>query len=157
MNLGELLLAVVTLIFIRNRSAATNMTVQTMPVLPRVTARAPAAVAPFAQPHASSVSSQQGKTQKTQAKTPASFNPEGLRRLRGVLRDISFHLVGLSFKADVRGNAVWIRMMEANQGTQQKVASAKVSLEILDDDVTMASDACCDRLERFLRSNGFQI
>jgi hypothetical protein len=138
MNLGELLLAVVTLIFIRNRSAATNMPVQTMPVLPRVTARTPAAVAPIAQAH-------------------ASFNAEGLRLLREVIRDIAFHLHGMSFKVDVRGNTVWIRMMEANQGTQQTVASAKAKLEILDDAMSMERDAYRERLERFLRQNGFQI
>jgi hypothetical protein len=100
------------------------------------------------------VSSQQ---RQTQTQTHASFNPEGLRILREVLRDIAFHLHGMSFKVDVRGNAVWIRMMEANQGTQQTVASAKAKLEILDDALTMQRDAYRERLERFLKSNGFSI
>jgi hypothetical protein len=57
----------------------------------------------------------------------ASFNSEGLR----LLRDIAFHLHGLSFKVDVRGNAVWIRMMEANQGTQQTIAGSSERLQVV--------------------------
>jgi hypothetical protein len=73
--------------------------------------------------------------------THASFNPEGLNRLREALRDISFRLYGLSFKVDVRGDVVWIRMLAANQGTQETVSTAKAKLDILADAVRMPRDA----------------
>jgi hypothetical protein len=113
--------------------------------------------APFRQTHASSVSSVSSQQRQTQTQTHASFNSEGLRLLRESLRDIAFSLQNLSFKVDVRGNAVWIRMMEAVSGTQQMTHSAKAKLEILDDAVTMPRDAYRARLERFLRGNGFTI
>jgi hypothetical protein len=156
-NCGELLLACLTLILIRNVSARSNSPVQTAPIFPGVRSRTPVPVAPFAQTHASSVSSVSSGQTQTQTQTHASFNPEGLRLLRECLRDIAFHLHGLSFKVDVRGNAVWIRLMRSVSGTQQTEATAKAKLEILDDALTMQRDAYRDRLERFLRSNGFQI
>jgi hypothetical protein len=156
-NCGELLLACLTLILIRNVSARSNSPVQAAPILPGVRSRTPVPVAPFAQTHASSVSSVSSGQTQTQPQTHASFNPEGLRLLRECLRDIAFHLPNQSFKVDVRGNAVWIRMMEANRGTQQTVATAKAKLEILADALTMAPDAYRDRVGRFLKSNGFNI
>jgi hypothetical protein len=102
------------------------------------------------------VSSQQTQTQ-TQTHASSNFNREGLRLLRETLRDIAFHLPNQSFKVDIRGNAVWIRLMRSVSGTQQTEATAKAHLEILDDATTMQRDAYRDRLERFLRQNGFQI
>jgi len=160
-NFGELLLAALTLIFIRNQTARTNTAssspFQTAPILSGVRTRAPVPVAPFAQTHVSSVSSVSSRQARTQTQTHASFNPEGLRLLRETLRDIAFGLHNLSFKVDVRGNAVWIRMMEANQGTQQTVASAKAKIDILDDAMTMQRDAFRNRLENFLRGNSFNV
>jgi hypothetical protein len=86
-----------------------------------------------------------------------SFDPEGLRRLRETLKDISFRLAGMSFKADVKEDAVWIRMMAANQGGQETVASAKAKLSLLDDAVRMERSAFRERLERFLKENGFEL
>jgi hypothetical protein len=156
-NCGELLLACLTLILIRNVSARSNSPVQTAPILPGVRSRTPVPVAPFAQTHASSAVSFSSQQTQTQTQTHASFNPEGLRILRETLRDIAFHLHGMSFKTDVRGNAVWIRTMEANRGTQQTVATAKAKLEILDDAMTMTPADYRQRVERFLRQNGFGI
>lgn len=158
-NCGELLLACLTLILIRNVSARSNSPVMT-PVLPSITTRTPAVAAPLRQPqtktHVSFPSSQQ---RKTPAKTHVSFNPEGLRLLRETLRDISFRLKGVSFKADVKPaeGCVWIRAMQAVSGTQQTLYSTRATFEILDDAMTMQRDAYRERLERFLRQNGFQI
>ena len=158
-NCGELLLACLTLILIRNVSARSNSPVQTAPIFPGVRSRTPVPVAPFAQTHASSVSSVSSGQTQTQTQTHASsnFNPEGLRLLREVLRDIAFHLPNQSFKVDVRGNAVWVRLMRSVSGTQQTEATAKAKLEILNDALTMQRDAFRDRLNRFLRQNGFNI
>ena len=86
-----------------------------------------------------------------------SFNPEGLKRLRETLRDISFRLAGVSFKADVKADAVWVRAMRANAGKQETIASAKAKLDILRDALRMERDAYRERVERFLRRNGFEL
>lgn len=150
-NFGELILAAVTLIYIRNRTAKTNSPRQEefFPVVSTST-RQPAPQPAFRKTHASY---EKEKTQKTHA----SYDSEGLKRLREALKDISFHLHGRCFKVDVRGNAVWIRMVAANNSTQETVASAKAKIDILSDAMTMPREAFRERLERFLRENGFEI
>jgi hypothetical protein len=91
------------------------------------------------------------------AKTYMSSNSEGLRRLREALKDISFRLPNVSFKTTVNPDNLWIRAMKANQGTQETVHSVSSKLSILDDAVSMPRDEFRERLERFLRKNGFQI
>jgi len=95
--------------------------------------------------------------QEKTPKTHVSFNLEGLKRLREALRDISFRLAGVSFKADVKADAVWIRAMKANQGLQETIHSAKARLSILDDAMAMERDDFRERLEKFLQQNGFDI
>ena len=155
-NLAELLLAAATLIYIRNRSAKTNSpTSATVPdmnfdSLLAVSARQPQFRPAFRKTH---VSYEQEKTPKTHV----SFNPEGLRRLREALRDISFRLAGVSFKADVKADAVWIRAMRANAGTQETTHSVRAKLSLLDDATNMERNAFRERLEKFLRQNGFEL
>jgi hypothetical protein len=96
-------------------------------------------------------------TKKDPAKTHESSTFEGLKPLREALKDISFRLHKRSFKAYVKDDAVWIRMMKARFGTQETVASAKAKLSILDDAVRMERDAYRERLEKFLREHGFEI
>jgi hypothetical protein len=110
---------------------------------------------------------------KDAAKTQTSFDfdrgEDGLKRLRSALRDISFRLAGVSFKTDVNPkfkecrthgvtpDHVLIRAMRANQGTQETIHSAKAKLSILDDALMMEPTAFRERVERFLRQNGFKI
>jgi hypothetical protein len=154
LNFGELLLAVLTLIYIRNQSAKTNspreVYADDYPGPVAVATRTPAFSPTFRKTH---VSYEQEKTRKTHV----SFNPEGLKRLRETLRDISFRLHGLSFKADVKEDAVWIRLMAANNSTQETRASVKARLSILDDAMTMPREQFRERLEKFLPANGFEI
>jgi hypothetical protein len=167
-NLAELLLAAATLIYIRNRSAATNTPTSapvTSPVYSGVTARTPAVAALLRQRQTQTHVSFPAPVSSTQRQTPtqthvsSTFNREGLRLLRESLKDISFGLRGISFKADVKPaeGCVWIRAMQAVSGTQQTLYSTRATLEILDDAMTMQRDAYRERLERFLRQNGFQI
>jgi hypothetical protein len=153
-NFGELMLAAITLVFIRNQSAKTNSPASAPAMnfdsLLGVAARTPAAAPAYRKTH---VSDEQEKTRKTHV----SFDPEGLKRLRETLKDISFRLAGMSFKADVKDDCVWIRMMRANQGTQETVSAAKAKLDILNDAMTMPRDKFRERLERFLRENQFEI
>lgn len=94
---------------------------------------------------------------KEPEKKHGSFDSEGLKRLRETLRDISFRLHKLSFKVNVKGDAVWILMMKANNSTQETVHSAKAKLSILDDAMAMDRTVFRERLERFLRENGFEL
>jgi hypothetical protein len=48
-------------------------------------------------------------------------------------------------------------MMRANNSTQETVASAKATLEILHDAMAMERNAFRERLERFLIQNGFEL
>lgn len=143
---GELALSIVTLIFVRTRTAARNRigSGDEFPDSIEVENRAP-------------IKREKFSPKKDIAKTHESSNSEGLKRLREALRDISFRLHKRSFKAHVQGDAVWIRMMKARFGTQETVASAKAKLSILDDACSMPREAFRERLERFLRENGFEI
>jgi hypothetical protein len=148
-NFGELALAIFTLIFIRVRSSLTNSPGETyheeeFPDEIETEDRLPIKRGKFTQ-------------KKETAKKHASFDSEGLRRIREALRDISFRLPGLSFKSYVRGDAVWILMVRANQGTQETVSSAKAKLSILDDAMRMERTAFRERLENFLRENDFEL
>jgi hypothetical protein len=146
---GELALSIVTLIFVRTRTASTNArkpkrAEEDFPPELDIEERAPARRENFTQ-------------KKETAKKHASFDFEGLKLLREALSDISFRLPGFSFKSYVRGDAVWIMLMKANAGTQETVASAKAKLSILDDALRMPLEAFRERLENFLRENGFKI
>jgi hypothetical protein len=148
-NFGELALAIITLIFIRVRSSMTNATRETyvdeeFPDSIEVEKRVP-------------VKREKFSPKKDSAKTHESSTFEGLKRLREALKDISFRLHKRSFKAYVKDDAVWIRMMKARFGTQETVASAKAKLSILDDAVRMERTAFRERLEKFLQQNEFDI
>ncbi|HKQ76109.1 MAG TPA: hypothetical protein VJ810_20615 [Blastocatellia bacterium] len=80
-----------------------------------------------------------------------------MKALRDVLKDISFRHHGLSFKTDLKPDCIWIRLIRANRGTQETVASARGKLDILHDVLVMDRDAFRERLERMLRQNGFEI
>ena len=80
-----------------------------------------------------------------------------MRILREALSDISFRLHGFSFKAKTKGDAVWILMVRANKGTQETISSAKAEIDILVDAMRMEREAFRERLEKFLRENGFEI
>jgi hypothetical protein len=115
-----------------------------------VAARQPQFRPAFRQTHAS-------YEQKKTLKTHASYDSEGLKRLREALRDISFRLAGRCFKVDVRGDVVWVRLVRANNSTQETVSTAKAKLDILSDAMTMPRQAFRERLEKFLQQNGFDI
>lgn len=148
-NFGELALAAITFIYIRNRSAKYNARSvvdvdEPFPAELDIENRAPARRENFTK-------------KKETAKKHASFSFEGLKLLREALRDISFRLPGLSFKSYVRGDAVWILMVASRHGTQETTHSAKAKLSILDDALKIAPASFRARLEKFLRENGFDI
>lgn len=95
--------------------------------------------------------------QKDAAKTHASFDSEGLKALRDVLKDISFGLPGRSFKAEVKPDHVYVRMMRANEGEQETAHSAKLKLSILGKALSMPRADFQARLERSLKRAGFEL
>jgi len=148
---GELALSIVTLIFVRTRTATTNARGSTrvavdeeFPDELEVKNRLP-------------TKRQNFTAKKEPAKNHGSFNFEGLKRLREALKDISFRLAGFSFKSNVKDDCVWILLMKARAGTQECVSSAQAHLGILDDAVRMDRTAFRQRLEKFLAENGFEI
>jgi len=144
---GELALSIITLIFVRTRTATTNARTPVADEFPdelEVKNRVPTRRQNFT-------------AKKETTKDHGPFNSEGLKRLREALKVISFRLAGFSFKSRAKGDAVWILMVRANRGTQETVASAKAKLSILDDVMKMAPAAFRERLEGFLRQNGFEI
>src|SRR5262249_40524947 len=138
-----------TLIYIRNQSAKTNS--------PRVVAAEDEFPDTLEIENRLPIRREKFSPKKEPAKNHGSFNFEGLKRLREALRDISFRLKGLSFKSKVKGDAVWIFLMKANNGTQETIHSVKAKLDILDDAMRMERTAFRERLENFLRQNGFEI
>jgi len=48
-------------------------------------------------------------------------------------------------------------MVRANKGTQETISSAKAEIDILVDAMRMEREAFRERLEKFLRENGFEI
>jgi hypothetical protein len=82
---------------------------------------------------------------------------DGLRGLRETLKEISFYHPGMSFKADVKDDCVWIRAMASDHGMQRTTHSARAHLAILDDVLTMDRAAFTSRLVRYLQRHGFEI
>lgn len=188
-NLGELVLAAVTLIFIRNRSAKMNAHAvttpdqepnQQAPDSPNINSDTAPHEGDSAQTHVSFdnrdpaqtrvsfenggfaktyVSSEDGEIEQRRKAPKAHAAPDskGLKELREALKDISARLAGISFKADVKEDCVWIRAMRANQGTQETLWSARANLDILADAMTMSREPFRERLEKFLRENKFEI
>jgi len=155
-NFGELGLAILTLIFIRIRSSLTNAPSdeefpEELDVETQARARRPRLEKPAT--HVSSKSDDTG----AQRKTTQDDTGEGLKRLRETLKVISFHNPGVHFKADLKDDCVWIRAMVSDHGIQRTASAAKAKLSILDDALKMAPPAFRDRLEKFLRENGFEI
>ena len=92
-------------------------------------------------------------------KTTRVVNREGLKRLRETLREIAFAAGKTHFKADPKPEigAVWIRQYRSSHGVAREVAGVKSRIEILDDAVRMERNAFRERLEQFLKENGFEI
>jgi len=148
MNFGELALAILTLIVIRNVSAASNSPGPTMDFNPllSVASRTPAPVGNLTK-----------KKEPAQNHASSKFNPEGLNKLREALRDISFKLHKRSFKTKVKNDCVWIFLVRARSGTQETISSTRASLQILNDALTMSREDFALRLTQFLKARGFEI
>ena len=160
LNFGELLLSVLTLILIRNRSAKTNSPTTTQDgeflsvssVSSRSPLPRPALVKTATQ--SDTVSRQNAEHKETTQDDTAALK-KGLKVLREQLRLIAFHTPGRHYKADIRGVAVWVRAMTSDAGIQRTGHGAKAKLSILRDALRMPPDRFRAKLEQWLEENGF--
>jgi hypothetical protein len=125
-NFGELILAAITLIYIRNRSARFNAQGAPERVFP-VATLSHKGLAPKAAVYVHS-------SRKT---TPVATGGRGkaAEALRDHLRVISSGMLNRSFKVDLRkpeeGGGVWIRLYESREGKEKMIAKTKQSDKLL--------------------------
>lgn len=82
---------------------------------------------------------------------------EGLQRLQACLKQIAFPHSPMHFKVDLKDDHIWIGAMGSPHGDQYTTYSAKATLSILDDALTMEPGAFRERLETFLKKRGFEL
>jgi len=162
-NFGELMLAAITLVFIRNQSAKTNSPVEiSSPAGDFFVSRryqSPISTPAFdAAKNDDTVSSKLDDTD-AQQKTTRVVNVAGLKRLREALSEIAFAAGKTHFKTDPKPEigAVWIRQFKSSRGVAREVSSVKARIEILDDAMRISEDKFRAKLERWLRENDFQL
>jgi hypothetical protein len=120
-NFGELILAAITLIYIRNRSAAFNA--KNAPTgFQSAGMGIPATVAPLRRPDAKTA---------TSVATVAPGHDSALNALREHLRDIAFGIPNHWFKADLIAGGVNIRLSKRVKGREVTVRSTRQSNKIL--------------------------
>jgi hypothetical protein len=160
---GELGLSIITLIFVRTRTAARNriMSSETIeddgdfPEEIDIEKRSPSKHERLE--NAPAKSQRKKKLERINDSFDSGQYAAGAQALRDALKDISFRLKGYSFKVTIKPDCVWIMMVESNQGTQQTVSSARCDLAILQDAQTMPRDKFRAKLERTLKRGGFEI
>lgn len=122
-NFGELILAAVTLIYIRNRSAKINALGAALPVA-TVSQRQIAAIPALRQGD-----SKRATPVATQAQ---DWRELAVKALREHLGEIAYYLPERWFKADLRpAGGVWIRLYERREGREEIVAKTKQSDKLL--------------------------
>jgi hypothetical protein len=151
-NCGELLLACLTLILIRNVSARSNSPRE----FPLSFSTRSATPQPAFKSDTVSLFSDDTDAQR---KTTRVVNREGLKRLRETLKEIGFQAGKTHFKVDPKpdGGYLWIRQFRSEYGEAKTVGAARAKLQLLDDAVSMPREEFRERLERFLRENGFEV
>jgi len=162
LNFGELLLSVLTLILIRNRSAKTNTGPTTQPQeLPSVFAGAYRSPVPRpalikTATRNDTVSRQNVEQQRTTQDDTAALR-EGLKVLRETLADLAFYSPGVHYKCDLKSDCVWIRQMTSDAGVQRTAHGEKASLTILRSALRMEPERFRAQVEEWLREHGFEI
>src|SRR5262245_26979077 len=133
-NFGELLLAAITLIFIRNRSASTNFTGEiSSPAggfFPSKVYRSPIAAPAFdnaKNDHTVWSKDDHTDARKKTTRVVSEVNEEGLEKLRQTLGLIAFDHGPGHFLADAKWDrhCVWIRWRKSEHGVARDVASVK--------------------------------
>lgn len=155
-NCGELLLACLTLILIRNVSARSNSPTTQRDFYPpqNVASRSPIPAPTFRRHGATHVSSETADDKETTQDDTAALK-DGLRVLRETLRLIAFHTPGTHYKADLKPDCVWIRAMISNSGIQRTGHAAKAKHSILRSALRMEPERFRAQVELWLQEHGF--
>jgi hypothetical protein len=162
-NCGELLLAVLTLILIRNVSAKMNAPVEISSAaaefFPTRAYKSPLSQPAMRTPNFDDTVSLKRDDTDDDKKATRVVSKEGLKRLREALKAIAFQYGPCHFKADPKPEiyAVWIRQYKSKHGVAREVAGAKAKIEILTDALRMNPADFRAKVERFLIENGFEI
>jgi hypothetical protein len=92
-------------------------------------------------------------------KTTPDDTAPGFKALRETLKLIAFANPPGHFKVDLSKKCDYliIRHMESNRGDEATTHSCRARLSLLDDAVRMERGAFRERLERFLKENGFEL
>lgn len=162
LNFGELILAAITFIFIRNRSAKFNAQRLTsrqtdLNDFPSELDLEESSRLRNGKPSLVSLHGDTGKDKVSTQATRVETQTSQLRTLRAYLKEISFYHPGYSFKADARSDFIWLRMMKSENGREDTIASTKAAIAILDDVMRMKPDAFKSRLVTFLQKRDFPI
>jgi len=163
-NFGELILAAITFIFIRNRSAQFNaqraastdekQDSASDETFPSELDTERNLMARSGKPSLVSLHNDTGEDKET---TRATRVETQAQKIRDFLKRISFYHPGYSFKVDAKSDYVWIRMMKSEDGREKTIAKTKAALSILDDVERMKPDAFRLRLAAFLKKRDFPI
>lgn len=157
-NFGELALAILTLIVIRNVSAKSNAAPASAPDMNFNPLSSVANRTPAPRPALKSKTTTPGDIVDdtgNQQKTTQGVKHPGLRVLRECLKSIAFANPPGHFKVDLKPDYLIIRFMESRRGDEATKYSVRVRLAILDDGLSMPAEAYRARVERLLRQNGF--
>jgi hypothetical protein len=84
-------------------------------------------------------------------------SPDGLRALQEICSAISFHTPGRWFAVDERGDHVRVRLRTRVDGREKTLKTARLTLEVLRDVLTMDRAAFTSRFVRHLQRRGFEI
>jgi hypothetical protein len=82
---------------------------------------------------------------------------DGLRILQETCSQISFGLPGRWFAVDVRPDHVRVRLRTRVDGREATLKTARLTLEVLRDALTMQRDQFRSRVERSLKRGGFEL
>lgn len=81
----------------------------------------------------------------------------GLKALQEICSAISFHTPGRWFAVDLRPDHVRVRLRTRVDGREMTLKTARLTLEVLRDALTMERSAFRERLESFLKKRGFEL
>jgi len=152
-NFGELALAAITFIYIRNRSVKFNAQArrddEIFPSEIDMDVRSPHYQPRFDREasYARNIASQEA----------GEASQDGLKALQEICSAISFHTPGQWFAVDERGDHVRIRLRTRVDGREMTLKTARLRSDVLIDAVRMPRNQFRARVERSLRRGGFEL
>lgn len=131
-NFGELILAAITLIYIRNRSAKFNSSRQNAQIEPLEARGEVFPVATGSHRQIAPAAALRQESVKSAASVATDPRKPALDVLRGHLKVVASYLPGRWFKADLMPGGVRIRLCERRMGIERTVKKTEQSNRVLD-------------------------